>query len=61
MTGEKRASVDANILLRAVFGVSALQVIRQYAPSARFCCADNCFSEAERNVAIIAAKRSLNA
>ena len=53
--------LDANILLRAVFGIRALALIESYEGSVRFYAPDVCFRDARKYIPGIAAKRGMDA
>lgn len=52
--------LDANILLRAVFGVRVLQVIKRYKEDVLFCVPDLCFVEARKHALPIALRRGMH-
>jgi len=54
MTSQNGLVLDANILLRAVFGRRVMQIMRTYKDSAAFCTADVCFLEAQKYIPSIA-------
>ena len=45
MTAHKGLVLDANILLRAVFGQRVRQILEAYEDQANFCAPDVCFQE----------------
>jgi predicted nucleic acid-binding protein len=53
----KALVLDANILVRAVFGSRVRQLIGSYEESTAFCTPAICFDEARRNLPAIAMKR----
>jgi predicted nucleic acid-binding protein len=55
--GRKGLVLDANILLRAVFGQRVRQIFEQYEDEARFYSPDVCFSDAERYIPDISERR----
>jgi hypothetical protein len=57
MMEQKRLVLDANILLRAVFGVRARSLLETYEDSVSFYTPDVCFSDAQKYIPIIAAAR----
>jgi predicted nucleic acid-binding protein len=57
---DKVLVLDANILLRAVFGRKALKAISKYADTIRFCSPSSCFAEAQRFIPPIAEKRGMS-
>ncbi|MGA8150752.1 MAG: PIN domain-containing protein [Terriglobales bacterium] len=55
---ERRGLVlDANILLRAVFGQRMRQIVEKYEDEARFYTPDVCFEDARRYVPVISNER----
>lgn len=52
--------LDANILLRAVFGRRVRQILETYENDARFYAPDICFEEAERYIPEISERRGLD-
>jgi len=48
MRERKGLVLDANILLRAVFGRRVLAILEKYEDQARFYAADVCFEDAQR-------------
>ena len=60
MTEQKRLVLDANILLRAVFGVRARAILETYEDSVRFYTPDICFSDARKYIPVITATRQLD-
>ena len=60
MTEQKRLVLDANILLRAVFGVRVRSLLEAYEDSVSFYTPDICFSDARKYIPVIAATRNLN-
>jgi hypothetical protein len=60
VTERKRLVLDANILLRAVFGIRVLTLLETYEDSVSFYTPDICFSDALKYVPIIAATRQLD-
>ena len=59
--GRKGLVLDANILLRAVFGQRTRQVLEAYEDEARFYSPDVCFADAERYIPNISARRGWDA
>ncbi len=57
MTERKRLVLDANILLRAVFGIRVLTLLETYEDSVSFYTPDICFSDALKYVPIITVTR----
>ena len=53
--------LDANILLRAVFGQRVRQIPEKYEDQARFYTPDVCFQDAQRYVPVISEDRKLDA
>jgi predicted nucleic acid-binding protein len=60
MNQQKRLVVDANILLRAVFGVRVFSLLELYEDQVLFSTPDACFQEALRHIPPIAAQKSLD-
>jgi predicted nucleic acid-binding protein len=60
MTVRRGLVVDANILLRAVFGSRVRVILRKYEDQARFCAPDRCFREAEKYVPIISKHKAVD-
>jgi predicted nucleic acid-binding protein len=59
--GRKGLVLDANILLRAVFGHRVRQILEAYEDEARFYSPDVCFADAERYIPDISDRRRLDA
>jgi predicted nucleic acid-binding protein len=53
--------LDANILLRAVFGQRVRRILEKYEDDARFYTPDICFRDAERYIPRISERRKLDA
>jgi predicted nucleic acid-binding protein len=51
--------LDANILLRAVFGQRVIQLLEKYEGSTVFCVPDVCIEEARRYIADLAERRGI--
>jgi predicted nucleic acid-binding protein len=60
VTERKRLVLDANILLRAVFGVRVRALLETYEDSVSFYTPDICFSDALKYIPIITATRQLD-
>ena len=60
MSPRKGLVLDANILLRAVFGIRVMQLLETYEDVAGFYSPDVCFVEAEKYVLHAAKRRGLN-
>jgi len=60
MTGQKRLVLDANILLRAVFGVQARTLVYAHQDSTEFYAPEVCFEDARRYIPPVSAKRRVN-
>jgi len=60
MSSGGRLALDANILLRAVFGVRVLHLVKRYEDHVVFCVPDICFDEARKHVLPIALRRGMN-
>jgi hypothetical protein len=56
----KRVVLDANILLRGVFGVQALRLLETYEDIVAFYSPDICFKDAHRYIPELAARRSFD-
>ena len=61
MKDQKRLVLDANILLRAVFGVRVLSLLEAYEDSVSFYAPDICFADARKYVPSLSSKRGINA
>jgi predicted nucleic acid-binding protein len=59
--GRKGLVLDANILLRAVFGQRVRRILETYEDEARFYSPDVCFADAERYIPDISGRRRLDA
>ena len=57
---EKRVVLDANILLRAVFGTRVLSLMEAYEETISFYAPDICFADARKYIPEIAAKRGID-
>jgi predicted nucleic acid-binding protein len=60
MTDQKRLVLDANILLRAVFGVRVRSLLEKYEDVVLFHAPDVCFADARKYLPEIAAKRGID-
>ncbi|MGA7157725.1 MAG: PIN domain-containing protein [Acidobacteriaceae bacterium] len=60
MTDQKRLVLDANILLRAVFGVRVRHILETYEDSVSFYAPDICFGDARKYIPSISEKRRIN-
>jgi predicted nucleic acid-binding protein len=60
MTQQKRLVLDANILLRAVFGVRVRNLLETYEESVSFYAPDICFTDARKYIPSIAEKRRID-
>ena len=60
MSPRKGLVLDANILLRAVFGIRVMQILETYEDVAGFYSPDVCFAEAEKYIPDVAKRRGLN-
>ena len=60
MIESKRLVLDANILLRAVFGVRVRTLLDAYGQSVAFYSPDVCFDDARRHIPSLATKRSFD-
>jgi len=50
-------ALDANILVRGVFGSNVLRLLEEYEETIAFCTADVCFHETRRNIQAVAERR----
>lgn len=57
---QKRLVLDANILLRAVFGVRVRTLLESYEDSVTFYTPDVCFNDARKYIPVISATRRLD-
>ena len=53
--------IDANILIRAVFGQRVRQILETYEDHVNFCAPDIYFQEAQKYVSLLAARRKFEA
>jgi predicted nucleic acid-binding protein len=60
MSTSKGLILDANILLRAVFGIRVMWLLEEYEDAVDFYSPDVCFSEAETYIPELAKKRRLD-
>ena len=60
MTERRGLILDANILLRAVFGQQVRHLLEKYEDEVRFYTPDVCFRDAERYVPIVSKDRALD-
>lgn len=60
MSPRKGLVLDANILLRAVFGTSVRQILEAYEDAVVFYSPDVCFAEAEKYIAEVAKRKGLD-
>lgn len=60
MTDQKRLVLDANILLRAVFGVRVRSLLETYEDSVSFYSPDVCFADARKYIPFISEKRRID-
>jgi predicted nucleic acid-binding protein len=56
----KSLIVDANILLRAVFGANVLALLNDYADTIAFYTPDVCFEEAQKHIPAISLQKKVN-
>lgn len=61
MKAEKKLVLDANILLRGVFGVRVRSLLEAYEDVATFYSSDVCFEDARRYIPNLAARRGFDA
>ncbi|HVO59388.1 MAG TPA: PIN domain-containing protein [Terriglobales bacterium] len=57
----QRSVVDANILLRAVFGAKVRRILEEYEQHVNFYSPEVCFQDARRYIPDIASRKNLNA
>ena len=57
MTSQRGIVLDANILIRAVFGKRARRILDTYSDTAVFCCPGVCFQDAAEYIPTIAKRR----
>lgn len=60
MSERKGLVLDANILLRAVFGRRVRQILEAYEDEARFYTPDLCFQDAQRYIPVISNERGFD-
>lgn len=60
MTDQKRLVLDANILLRAVFGVRVRSLLETHEDSVSFYAPDICFADARKYIPSISEKRRID-
>jgi len=60
MNPRKGLVLDANIMLRAVFGIRVRQILETYEDGAAFYSPDVCFAEAKRYIPNVAKRRKLD-
>ncbi len=60
MTDQKRLVLDANILLRAVFGVRVRSLLESYEDSVSFYAPDICFADARKYIPSLSGKRRID-
>jgi predicted nucleic acid-binding protein len=61
MSSVKGLVLDANILVRAVFGVQVLRLLESYEDRIAFCSPDVCFEDARKYIPRISSRRNLDA
>ena len=61
MIERKGLVLDANILVRAVFGKQVRHLIEKYEERARFYTPDVCYQDAQRYIPVVSRERSLDA
>jgi predicted nucleic acid-binding protein len=59
MSPRKRIVLDANILVRAVFGLRVRSLLQAYEEDVAFYCPEVCFDDARRHIPVIAASRGV--
>lgn len=60
MKEQRGLVLDANILVRAVFGKQVRRILESASEGSVFCSPDRCFDEARNHIPAIAERRSLN-
>ena len=60
MTDQKRLVLDANILIRAVFGVRVRSLLETYEDSVSFYAPDICFADARKYIPSVSTKRRID-
>lgn len=60
MSETKGLILDANILLRAVFGVRVRQILEAYEAEANFYTPDVCFEDAQKYIPVVSKQRGLD-
>jgi len=60
MKDQKRLVLDANILVRAVFGLRVLSLLERYEDSVSFYAPDICFADAHKYIPSVSAKRRID-
>ena len=60
MTARRGLVLDANILLRAVFGQRVRHLLEKYEDAARFYTPDVCFQDAQKYVPVVSKDRGLD-
>jgi predicted nucleic acid-binding protein len=60
MTDQKRLVLDANILLRGIFGVRVRNLLETYEDSVSFYAPDICFADARKYIPSISEKRRID-
>ena len=60
MTDQKRLVLDANILLRAIFGVRVRNLLETYEDSVSFYAPEICFADARKYIPFISEKRQID-
>jgi predicted nucleic acid-binding protein len=60
MNGRKGLVLDANILIRAVFGQRVRQILADYESVASFCSPDLCFQDARKYIPNLSARRGFD-
>jgi predicted nucleic acid-binding protein len=61
VSGSKSLVLDANILIRAVFGRRVRALLTEFEDAVAFYCPDICLEEARRNIAAIAERQRVSA
>lgn len=60
MSERRGLILDANILMRAVFGRRVLHLLEKYEDEARFYTPDVCFQDAERHIPLVSKSRGFD-
>jgi predicted nucleic acid-binding protein len=61
MNGRRGLVLDANILIRAVFGRRVREILELYENVASFCSPDVCFQDARKYIPVLSERRAVDA